>query len=66
MEYPAAMLEKKLSASTVNVRLSAVRKLVGEAQQIRFLLGHSSIQTTERYLGSEQDLVVAVNDNLGL
>jgi hypothetical protein len=31
MEYPAAMLEKKLSASTVNVRLSAVRKLVGEA-----------------------------------
>jgi hypothetical protein len=31
-----------------------------------FLLGHNSIQTTERYLGSEQDLVVAVNDNLGL
>jgi site-specific recombinase XerC len=30
MEYRAAMLEKKLSASTVNVRLSAVRKLVGE------------------------------------
>nr|WP_242618396.1 hypothetical protein [Edaphobacter modestus] len=25
MEYRAAMLEKKLSASTVNVRLSAVR-----------------------------------------
>jgi site-specific recombinase XerD len=33
MEYRAAMLEKKLSASTVNVRLSAVRKLVGEAQR---------------------------------
>ena len=32
MEYRAAMLEKKLSASTVNVRLSAVRKLIGEAQ----------------------------------
>ncbi len=31
MEYRAAMVEKKLSASTVNVRLSAVRKLVGEA-----------------------------------
>ncbi|WP_334269971.1 hypothetical protein [Edaphobacter sp. HDX4] len=27
------MLEKKLGASTVNVRLSAVRKLVGEAQR---------------------------------
>jgi hypothetical protein len=31
-----------------------------------FLLGHSSIQTTERYLGSEQDIEIAVNDNLGL
>ncbi|MGI4758815.1 MAG: hypothetical protein ACRYGF_18445 [Janthinobacterium lividum] len=33
---------------------------------IKFLLGHSSIQTTERYLGSEQDIAVAVNDSLGL
>ena len=33
MEYRAAMLEKKLSASTVNVRLSAVRKLIGEARR---------------------------------
>jgi integrase len=33
MEYRAAMVEKKLSASTVNVRLSAVRKLVGKAQR---------------------------------
>jgi hypothetical protein len=33
MEYRAAMLEKRLSASTVNVRLSAVRKLIGEAQR---------------------------------
>ena len=33
MEYRAAMVEKKLSASTVNVRLSAVRKLVSEAQR---------------------------------
>jgi hypothetical protein len=27
---------------------------------------HSSIQTTERYLGSEQEIAIAVNDNLGL
>jgi site-specific recombinase XerD len=33
MEYRAAMLEKGLSASTVNVRLSAIRKLIGEAQR---------------------------------
>jgi integrase len=40
------------------------RKNGGDLEQIKFLLGHSSIQTTERYLGSEQDLAVAVNDNL--
>jgi integrase len=42
------------------------RKNGGDLEQIKFLLGHSSIQTTERYLGSEQDVAVAVNDNLGL
>jgi integrase len=42
------------------------RKNGGDLEQIKFLLGHSSIQTTERYLGSQQDLTVAVNDNLGL
>ena len=42
------------------------RKNGGDLEQIKFLLGHASIQTTVRYLGSEQELVVAVNDNLGL
>jgi integrase len=42
------------------------RKSGGDLEQIKFLLGHSSIQTTERYLGSEQDIEIAVNDNLGL
>lgn len=28
--------------------------------------GHSSIQTTERYLGSEQEIAIAVNENIGL
>ncbi len=42
------------------------RKAGGDLEQIKFLLGHSSIQTTERYLGSEQDIAVAVNDSLGL
>jgi len=42
------------------------RKNGGDLEQIKFLLGHASIQTTERYLGSEQELAVAVNDNLGL
>jgi integrase len=36
----------------------------GELEQIKFLLGHESILTTERYLGSEQNLKNAVNDAL--
>ena len=42
------------------------RKSGGDLEQIKFLLGHSSIQSTERYLGSEQEIAIAVNDNLGL
>ena len=42
------------------------RKAGGDLEQIKFLLGHSSIQTTERYLGSEQEIVMAVNDSLGI
>lgn len=42
------------------------RKAGGDLEQIKFLLGHSSIQTTERYLGSEQEIAIAVNDNLGI
>ena len=38
----------------------------GELEQIQFLLGHASVQTTERYLGCKQRLSQAVNDNLGL
>jgi site-specific recombinase XerD len=38
----------------------------GELEQIQFLLGHASVQTTEQYLGCKQKLNQAVNDNLGL
>ena len=41
-------------------------KAGGDLEQIKFLLGPSSIQTTEHYLGSEQDIAIAVNEGIGL
>ena len=38
----------------------------GKLEQIQFLLGHASVQTTERYIGSKQKLQDAVNDRLGI
>jgi integrase len=51
----------------------AVADLMGKGGHIRtvpipiqFLLGHVSIQTTERYLGCKQKPRSAVNDRLGI
>jgi site-specific recombinase XerD len=38
----------------------------GELEQIQFLLGHVSVQTTERYLSSKQKIKDAVNDHVGV
>ncbi|HEU5406390.1 MAG TPA: hypothetical protein VFU48_01385 [Nitrospira sp.] len=42
------------------------RSLLLKSDQIQFLLGHVSIQTTEHYLGCKQKLRVAVNDKIGI
>src|SRR6266481_2155184 len=38
----------------------------GELEQSQFLLGHISVQTTERYLGCKQRIRSAVNDHIGI
>jgi site-specific recombinase XerD len=38
----------------------------GELEQIQFLLGHASVQTTAGYIGSKQKLQDAVNARLGI
>lgn len=38
----------------------------GELEQIQFLLGHVSVQTTEKYLGCKQRFRGAVNDQIGI
>jgi integrase len=38
----------------------------GGLEQIQFLLGHVSVQTTERYLVCKQRIRSAVNDRIGI
>ena len=37
-----------------------------QTHKIQFLLGHVSVQTTERYIGCRQRFRAAVNDKLGI
>ena len=66
-EYAAAVGLPKVAPHDLRRTCARLcRTAGGELEQIQFLLGHASIQTTERYLGSRQELRQAVNDNLGL
>jgi integrase len=65
-QYTRKMGLEKLAPHDMRRTCVLCRKRGSDLEQIKFLLGHASIQTTERYLGAEQDFVSAVNDNLGL
>ena len=57
----------KLAPRDLRRSCARLRHLAGgELDQIQFLLGHVSIQTTERYLGCKQKLRFAVNDRMGI
>jgi integrase len=62
-----AKLGVKLQAHDARRTCAKLCRAAGaDLEQIQLLLGHSSVQTTERYLGTRQDLVDAPNDHLGL
>ena len=64
--YRISLEQQHYASTTINLRLAAVRRSGGELEQIQFLLGHVSVQTTERYLGCKQRFHNAVNDRLGI
>lgn len=47
LEFRAVMLERNLSPSTINVRLSAIRNLIGEAKRAGVLGAEESSQMTD-------------------
>ena len=61
--HEAVSLNFDRPAQDVRSALSRGRR---RFEQIQFLLGHVSIQTTERYLGCKQRIQGAVNDQIGI
>ena len=63
LRYRLQLEVKKLAASTIHVRLAAVRRSAYEAADTGLLRPNSS-PATDRYIGCKQDLTRAVNDRL--
>jgi hypothetical protein len=64
-KYGAAVGQPKLAPHDLRRTCAKLcRTSGGSLEQIQLLLGHASVQTTERYLGTRQEIARAVNDNL--
>jgi site-specific recombinase XerD len=67
MQYAASLDLQNLAPHDLRRTFAKLAHKGGSGlDQIQLSLGHSSIQTTERYLGIEQDLTTAPCDVLGL
>jgi site-specific recombinase XerD len=66
-EYAARLNLAKLAPHDLRRSCARLCHMAGgEMEQIQFLLGHVSVETTERYLGSKQRIYCAVNDRIGI
>jgi len=66
-EYAERLGISKLAPHDLRDRVpGSVMNQEVKLEQIQFLLGHVSVQTTEKYLGCKQRLREAVNDRLGI
>ena len=64
-EYGAQIGKPNLSPHDLRRTCARLCRASGAAlEQIQLLLGHASVQTTERYIGTLQELASTVNDNL--
>src|SRR5262249_28222440 len=67
VEYGAVLNQGKLAPHDLRRTFAKLAHKGGSGiDQIQLSLGHGSIQTTEKYLGVEQDLTDAPCDHLGL
>lgn len=56
----------KLAPHDLQTRARLCHTSGGALEQMQFLLGHVSLQTTERYLGCKQRIRSAFNDRIGI
>jgi site-specific recombinase XerD len=66
-EFAAKIGVNKLAPHDLRRSCARLCRAAGrELEQIQFLLGHVSVQTTERYLGCTQRIASAMNDRIGI